>query len=166
MTNDSPHNAPSPHAHNLGMAGSMAKAFITSPLSLLLLLAFFAVGVLGMWVTPRQEDPQISVPMVDIFVRYPGASAQEVENLISRPLESIMSEMIVVDHVYSYSSREQSMTVQFIVGEQLESSLVKLYDKLSSNKDRMPIGVQEPLVKPKGADDVPLVTLTLRSNRR
>ncbi len=166
MTNDSPHNAPSPHAHNLGMAGSMAKAFITSPLSLLLLLAFFAVGVLGMWVTPRQEDPQISVPMVDIFVRYPGASAQEVENLISRPLESIMSEMTGVDHVYSYSSREQSMvTVQFIVGEQLESSLVKLYDKLSSNKDRMPIGVQEPLVKPKGADDVPLVTLTLWSNQ-
>ncbi|WMP18795.1 efflux RND transporter permease subunit [Thiothrix lacustris] len=163
---DSPHNAPTPQQHNLGMAGSMAKAFITSPLSLLLLLAFFAVGVLGMWVTPRQEDPQISVPMVDIFVRYPGASAQEVENLISRPLESIMSEMTGVDHVYSYSAREQSMvTVQFIVGQQLEQSLVKLYDKLASNKDRMPIGVQEPLVKPKGADDVPLVTLTLWSNQ-
>ncbi|MGB5600505.1 MAG: efflux RND transporter permease subunit, partial [Thiothrix litoralis] len=166
MMNDSPHNAPSPHQHHLGMAGSMAKAFITSPLSLLLLLAFFAVGILGMWVTPRQEDPQISVPMVDIFVRYPGASAQEVENLISRPLESIMSEMTGVDHVYSYSAREQSMvTVQFIVGQQLEQSLVKLYDKLASNKDRMPIGVQEPLVKPKGADDVPLVTLTLWSNQ-
>ncbi|QQZ29442.1 efflux RND transporter permease subunit [Thiothrix subterranea] len=166
--NDSPHNAAAPQHphHNLGMAGAMAKAFITSPLSLLLLLAFFAVGVLGMWVTPRQEDPQISVPMVDIFVRYPGASAQEVENLISRPLESIMSEMTGVDHVYSYSAREQSMvTVQFIVGEELESSLVKLYDKLASNKDRMPLGVPEPLVKPKGADDVPLVTLTLWSNQ-
>jgi len=166
--NDSPHNAASPQhlQHNLGMAGAMAKAFITSPLSLLLLLAFFAVGVLGMWVTPRQEDPQISVPMVDVFVRYPGASAQEVENLISRPLESILSEMTGVDHVYSYSAREQSMvTVQFIVGEELESSLVKLYDKLASNKDRIPLGVQEPLVKPKGADDVPLVTLTLWSNQ-
>ena len=84
---------PSLVQHKPGMAGSMAKAFITSPLSLLLLLAFFAVGILGMWITPRQEDPQISVPMVDIFVRYPGASAQEVENLISRPLESIMYEM-------------------------------------------------------------------------
>jgi multidrug efflux pump subunit AcrB len=164
--NDSPHTAPSHPQHNLGMAGAMAKAFITSPLSLLLLLAFFAVGTLGMWITPRQEDPQISVPMVDVFVRYPGASAQEVENLISRPLESIMSEMTGVDHVYSYSAREQSMvTVQFIVGQQLESSLVKLYDKLASNKDRIPIGVQEPLVKPKGADDVPLVTLTLWSNK-
>jgi multidrug efflux pump subunit AcrB len=163
--NDAPHNAAPPIHHNLGMAGSMAKAFITSPLSLLLLLAFFAVGILGMWVTPRQEDPQISVPMVDIFVRYPGASAQEVENLISRPLESIMSEMTGVDHVYSYSAREQSMvTVQFIVGQELEPSLVKLYDKLASNKDRMPSGVQEPLVKPKGADDVPLVAFTLWSN--
>ncbi|MBO0614102.1 efflux RND transporter permease subunit [Thiothrix fructosivorans] len=163
--NDSPQHAAHHSQHNLGMAGSMAKAFITSPLSLLLLLAFFAVGVLGMWVTPRQEDPQISVPMVDIFVRYPGASAQEVENLISRPLESIMSEMTGVDHVYSYSAREQSMvTVQFIVGQELEQSLVKLYDKLASNKDKMPIGVPEPLVKPKGADDVPLVAFTLWSN--
>lgn len=165
MINDSPQHAAHHPEHNLGMAGSMAKAFITSPLSLLLLLAFFAVGVLGMWVTPRQEDPQISVPMVDIFVRYPGASAQEVENLISRPLESIMSEMTGVDHVYSYSAREQSMvTVQFIVGQELEQSLVKLYDKLASNKDKMPIGVPEPLVKPKGADDVPLVAFTLWSN--
>ncbi|MBU0656193.1 MAG: efflux RND transporter permease subunit [Gammaproteobacteria bacterium] len=163
---ESRQNAPATPHHNPGVAGAMARSFITSPLSLLLLLAFFAVGVLGMWVTPRQEDPQISVPMVDIFVRYPGASAQEVENLISRPLESIMSEMTGVDHVYSYSAREQSMvTVQFIVGEQLESSLVKLYDKLASNKDRIPIGAQEPLVKPKGADDVPLVTLTLWSNQ-
>lgn len=164
--NDSPeHIVTPPHHHALGMAGSMAKVFITSPLSLLLLLAFFAVGILGMWITPRQEDPQISVPMVDIFVRYPGASAQEVENLISRPLESIMSEMTGVDHVYSYSAREQSMvTVQFVVGQQLEPSLVKLYDKLESNKDRIPMGAQAPLVKPKGADDVPLMTITLWSN--
>ena len=156
---------PSLVQHKPGMAGSMAKAFITSPLSLLLLLAFFAVGILGMWITPRQEDPQISVPMVDIFVRYPGASAQEVENLISRPLESIMYEMTGVKHVYSYSEREQAMvTVQFDVGQELESSLVKLYDKLESNKDRIPMGAMSPLVKPKGADDVPLVTLTLWSN--
>lgn len=163
---DSQQNTPATPHHNLGMAGMMAKAFITSPLSLLLLLAFFAVGLLGLQMTPRQEDPQISVPMVDIFVHYPGASAQEVENLISRPLESIMSEMTGVDHVYSFSTREQSMvTVQFIVGEQLEPSLVKLYDKLESNRDRIPAGVQMPLVKPKGADDVPLVTLTLWSNQ-
>ncbi len=165
MTDQPQTVAPHPH-HNLGVAGGMAKAFITSPLSLLLLLAFFAVGILGMWITPRQEDPQISVPMVDIFVRYPGASAPEVERLISRPLESIMSEMTGVDHVYSYSAREQSMvTVQFLVGQELEASLVKLYDKLESNKDRIPMGVSPPLVKPKGADDVPLVALTLWSNQ-
>lgn len=162
---DSQHNNSSEPQHKLGIAGGMAKAFITSPLSLLLLLAFFAIGILGLKMTPRQEDPQISVPMVDIFVKYPGASAEEVESLISRPLETIMSEMTGVDHVYSYSAREQSMvTVQFIVGEQLETSLVKLYDKLESNKDRIPFGVQGPLVKPKGADDVPVVTLTLWSN--
>ncbi len=164
MTN---HTAPDAAiSHKPGIAGGMARTFITSPLSLLLLLAFFAVGVLGMWVTPRQEDPQISVPMVDIFVRYPGASAQEVESLIARPLETIMSEMTGVDHVYSHSAREQAMvTVQFKVGQELEPSLVKLYDKLESNKDRTPLGAMPPLVKPKGADDVPLVTLTLWSNQ-
>ncbi|WP_028488907.1 efflux RND transporter permease subunit [Thiothrix lacustris] len=166
--NDFPKDAdPAEIEHpNLGLAGVTAKAFITSPLSLLLLLAFFAVGVLGMWVTPRQEDPQISVPMVDIFVGYPGASAQEVEKLISRPLESILSEMTGVDHVYSVSMHEQSMvTVQFIVGQELEASLVKLYDKLASNQDKIPQQASTPSVKPKGADDVPLVTLTLWSNK-
>lgn len=150
---------------NLGLAGQMAKAFIVSPLSLLLLISFFAIGILGLMVTPRQEDPQISVPMVDIFVKYPGGSTKEVEALVTKPLESIMSEMTGVDHVYSMSVRGEAMvTVQFEVGENLESSLVKLYDKLSSNRDRMPYGVSEPLVKPKGADDVPIVTFTLWSN--
>ena len=76
--------------HSLGLAGGMAKAFITSPLALLLLLAFLALGLLGMQMTPRQEDPQISVPMVDILVNYPGATASEVESQVARPLEGIM----------------------------------------------------------------------------
>lgn len=71
--------------HSLGIAGLTARAFITSPLSLLLLISFFAIGVLGLMITPRQEDPQISVPMVDVFVQYPGASAKDVEGLIARP---------------------------------------------------------------------------------
>ena len=151
--------------HNLGVAGGMAKAFITSPLSLLLLLSFFAIGALGLMSTPRQEDPQISVPMADIYVQYPGASAKEVESLIARPLEGILSEMTGVDHVYSASSRGMAMvTVQFEVGENFEESLVKLYNKVSSNRDRMPIGAMEPLIKPKSVDDVPVVTLTLWSN--
>ncbi len=150
---------------NLGIAGGMAKMFITSPLALLLLFAFLALGLLGMKMTPRQEDPQISVPMVDIFVSYPGATAKEVESQVARPLEGIMSEITGVKHVYSASSRGNAMvTVQFKVGENFESSIVKLNDKLNSNKNRMPQGITKILVKPVGVDDVPVVTITLWSN--
>ena len=128
--------------HSLGLAGGMAKAFITSPLALLLLFGFLALGILGMQMTPRQEDPQISVPMVDIFVNYPGASAEEVESQVARPLEGIMSEITGVKHVYSASSRGQAMiTVQFKVGENFETSIVKLNDKIASNKNAIPQGV-------------------------
>jgi multidrug efflux pump subunit AcrB len=150
---------------NLGVAGGMAKMFITSPLALLLLLAFLAVGVLGMVKTPRQEDPQISVPMVDIFVNYPGASATEVESQVARPLEGIMSEITGVKHVYSASSRGHTLvTVQFKVGENFEESIVKLHDKIESNKNKMPQGIAGFIVKPVGVDDVPVVALTLWSN--
>ncbi|MCP4933797.1 MAG: AcrB/AcrD/AcrF family protein [bacterium] len=154
-----------PNEHDLGAAGKMARAFIDSPLSPLLFVACLFMGILGLMFTPRQEDPQISVPMVDIFVSYAGASAQQVASLAIDPLERMMSEMPGVKHVYSASQRGQGMvTVQFQVGEQMEPSLIKLYDKLQSNMDQMPPGVGKPLVKPKGADDVPVVTLTLWSN--
>ncbi|MBU0499097.1 MAG: efflux RND transporter permease subunit [Gammaproteobacteria bacterium] len=143
----------------------MAKAFIKSPLSPLLLALSLAIGILGLFFTPRQEDPQISVPMVDIFVRMPGSSSETVAHLVADPLERIMSEIHGVKHVYSVSQRDQAMvTVQFDVGEAMEPSLVKLYDKLQSNMDRIPPGASPPLVKPKGVDDVPVVTLTLWSN--
>jgi len=149
---------------HLGVAGGMAKAFIHSPLSPLLLMVCLAVGIMGLIFTPRQEDPQISVPMVDIFVQYPGASSDEVASLVAKPLERIMSEIVGVKHVYSASMREQALvTVQFKVGQDMQQSLVKLYDKLESNKDIVPPGVIGPLVKPKGVDDVPTVTLTLWS---
>ena len=149
---------------SLGIAGALAKAFIHSPLSPMLLIACFILGIIGVIFTPRQEDPQISVPMVDIFVQYPGASSEEVASLVAKPLERIMSEIVGVKHVYSASFREQAMvTVQFKVGQDMEKSLVKLYDKLESNKDIVPPGVIGPLVKPKGVDDVPTVTLTLWS---
>ncbi len=150
---------------SLGIAGGLAKAFIHSPLTPLLLIACFALGVLGVFLTPRQEDPQISVPMVDIFISYKGASAQQVSRLATDPLERMLNEISGVDHVYSAATRDQGMvTVQFEVGEDLEKSLVKVYDKLSSNMDKIPPGVDQPLVKPKGVDDVPVVTLTLWSN--
>ncbi len=150
---------------SLGVAGRMARAFIESPLSPLLLIASLAMGILGLLLTPRQEDPQISVPMVDIFVQYSGASADQVATLVTDPLERIMSEIPGVKHVYSISHRGQAMvTVQFEVGEAMEPSLVKLYDKLESNMDKIPPGVSQPLVKPKGVDDVPVVTLTFWSD--
>jgi len=150
---------------SLGLAGGLAKAFIHSPLTPMLLIACFLLGIMGVAMTPRQEDPQISVPMVDVFVRYNGASAQQVSRLATEPLERMLNEMSGVDHVYSAAMRGQGMvTVQFEVGEELESSLVKLYDKISSNMDKIPPGVDQPLVKPKGVDDVPVVTLTLWSN--
>ncbi len=156
--------AQKPEEH-LGIAGKMARAFIHSPLSPLIFFAMLSMGVLGLVFTPRQEDPQISVPMVDIFVNYAGASSEQVASLAIDPLERIMSEIPGVKHVYSASMHGEGMvTVQFIVGEQLGPSIVKVHDKIQSNLDRIPPGVSMPLVKPKGIDDVPVVTLTLWSN--
>jgi len=151
--------------HSLGLAGNLAQTFMHSPLTLLFLIATFAIGIAGFIATPRQEDPQISVPMVDVFVSYPGASTEQVASLVADPLERIMSEIPGVDHVYSASIRDQAViTVQFDVGEEMGDSLVKLYDKLQSNMDIIPPGVSPPLVKPKGVDDVPILTLTLWSD--
>ncbi|MBF0611919.1 MAG: efflux RND transporter permease subunit, partial [Magnetococcales bacterium] len=168
MSNPTPSNAqpgrPEP-AHKLGVAGGMAQAFIHSPLSPLLLLACLALGLLGLFLTPRQEDPQISVPMVDIFVQYPGANSEQVSVLVVDPLERIMSEISGVKHVYSASMRGAAMvTVEFDVGQNLEVSVVKLRDKIMSNMDKIPPGVQQPLIKPKAVDDVPTVAFTLWSN--
>jgi multidrug efflux pump subunit AcrB len=167
---DNKHEAASEHGEASamprkdGFAGGLARKFIDSPLTPLLLIASFIIGLMGMVITPREEDPQISVPMVDIFVGYPGASAEQVKNLVSEPLERLMSEISGVKHVYSMSQDGHSMvTVRFDVGQQMEPSLVKLYDKLYSHMDAIPKGVSEPLVKPKGIDDVPVVTLTLSS---
>lgn len=149
---------------DLGIAGNMARAFITSPLSPIFLFASLALGLIGLALTPRQEDPQISVPMVDIFVGYPGASAEQTSKQVASPLERVMSEIPGVEHVYSASRRGQAMvTVQFDVGEEMGPSLVKLYDKIQSNMDIVPAGASMPLVKPKAIDDVPAVTFTLWS---
>lgn len=149
----------------LGLAGNIAQAFILSPLSPLLLMVTMFIGLLGLMFTPRQEDPEISIPMVDIFIRYPGVAAEQVAALAINPLERMMSEIPGIKHVYSASRREQGVvTVRFIVGEELGPSIVKVHDKLQSNLDKMPPGVSMPLVKPKGIDDVPVVTVTLWSD--
>lgn len=131
-----------------------------------MLVACLALGLMGLVLTPRQEDPQISVPMVDIFFSYHGSSADQVASLATDPLERLMSEIQGVDHVYSVSQADGAMvTVQFDVGEELGPSLVKLNDKIQSNLDRIPPGVSQPLIRPKGVDDVPVVTLTLWSHQ-
>lgn len=148
----------------LGIAGKIAQSFIHSPLSPLFFLAMLAMGIIGLVATPRQEDPQISVPMIDIFLQFPGASSEQVANLAIDPLERLMSEIPGVKHVYSASLREQGViTVRFEVGEMIGPSLVKVHDKINSNLDQMPPGVKPPLVKGKGIDDVPIITLTLWS---
>ncbi len=162
---DGPEHGNHPPA-NLGMAGAMARFFINSPLSPLLYMAMLMLGILGLLMTPRQEDPQISVPMVDLIVQYPGAEPEQVASLAVQPLERIMYEIEGVDHVYSASQRGMGVvTIQFDVGEEMENSLVKVNDKLESNMDRIPPGVMPPLVKAKGIDDVPVVTLTLWSEK-
>ncbi|MCB9993168.1 MAG: efflux RND transporter permease subunit [Hyphomicrobiaceae bacterium] len=156
---------PNGQGRRLGIAGRVAAAFVESPLTPLLLIAFFLIGMLGMLVTPREEDPQISVPMIDVFVAFPGASSSEIANLVSEPLERLMSEISGVKHVYSQSRPGMSMvTVRFDVGQQMEPSLVKVYDKLYSHLDLIPRGVSQPLVKPKSIDDVPVLTVTFSSD--
>ena len=151
-------------AHSLGIAGRTARLFITSPVTPMILIVSLLVGVIGLFFTPRQEDPQISVPMIDVFVQYPGASAGQVSSLVTEPLERILLEIPGVRHTYTATERENAIvTVRFKVGQDMGESIVKVHDKIMSNMDKMPPNVKSPLVKPVAVDDVPIVTLTLWS---
>ena len=148
----------------LGFAGRLADSFIHSPLSPLLFIAFMLVGIFGLIATPRQEDPQISVPMIDIMLQMPGATSQEVSRLVVSPLERLVSEIHGIKHVYSVSDEGMGIiTLEFEVGEEIERAIVLTHNKVQANLDLMPPGVQPPLIKPKEVDDVPVVTLTLWS---
>ncbi len=148
-----------------GLSGRIAALFINTPVTPMLFIAAMCIGVMGLLFTPRQEDPQISVPLIDIFVQYPGASVEQVETLVTNPLERIMKEIPGVRHIYSASMRDAAVvTVRFYVGEEMGASIVKVHDKLQSNLDRMPPDVKMPLVKPVSVDDVPVVTVTLWSD--
>lgn len=147
-----------------GLSGSIAKAFIQSKLTILLMIGFLLIGGYSTMLIPREEEPQIDVPMADIFLRYPGASPKEVEARVSQPLEKVISNIKGVEYVYSTSMKGQAMLiVQFYVGEDIERSLVKLYNELIRNMDAMPQGVMMPLVKTRAIDDVPVLGLTLWS---
>jgi multidrug efflux pump subunit AcrB len=150
----------------LGIAGRIARAFIDSKLTPLIVAASLLLGLYAVLVTPREEEPQIVVPMVDIYLPLPGSTPREVEERVVKPLEGKMWEIKGVEYVYSMSRPGMGIiTVRFLVGEDLEKSLVKLYNKVMSNRALLPPGAGEPLVAPKSIDDVPILTLTLWSER-
>lgn len=148
-----------------GISGRLANAFIRSKLSILLVMAFLILGLFSIYSIPREEEPQIEVPMADIMVGYPGASPQEVESQLIEPMEKLLSNIKGVEHIYANAMNGMGMiTVQFYVGEDSERSLVKLYNEIMKNMDRMPQGVTMPLVKTRSIDDVPMLAFTLWSD--
>jgi multidrug efflux pump subunit AcrB len=153
-------------AEHPGIAGRIAHAFIDSKLTPLIVIASVLLGVFAVLLLPREEEPQIKVPMVDVLVSMPGFSAKEVEERATRPMEKLLWEIPGVEYIYSTSSEGQSLViVRFKVGEEMERSLVKLNQKLQSNFDKIPHGVSQPLIKARTIDDVPILCLTFHSAR-
>ena len=150
----------------LGVAGNMARAFVNSKLTPLILFTSIALGLGAVWLIPREEEPQIKVPMIDVLVSMPGATAKEIEERATRPMEKLLWEIPGVEYIYSTSSTGQSLAIaRFRVGETPERALVRLNQKLQSNFDRIPHGVSNPLIKERSIDDVPILALTFHSNR-
>ncbi|MEA1996847.1 MAG: efflux RND transporter permease subunit, partial [Gemmatimonadota bacterium] len=151
---------------SMQFAGKIGQSFIESKVTPLLVVAALFLGLISVLKTPREEEPQIVVPMVDVMVALPGASPTEVEARLTEPLEKMFWEIPGVEFVYSISRPGQALVVvRFLVGEDMERSLVKLYNKLIYNLDRMPPGAGTPLVKSRSIDDVPVLALTLWSDR-
>jgi multidrug efflux pump subunit AcrB len=149
-----------------GFSGNIAKGFLQSKLTILLMIAFLLIGGYSTFLIPREEEPQIKVPMADIFIGYTGAEPKDVETKLSAPIEKIISNIKGVEYVYSTSMKGQAMIiVQFHVGEDVERSLVKLYSELMKNLDKMPQGITLPLIKTRAIDDVPVLGLTLWSEK-
>lgn len=157
-------NIPNPLLSH-GFAGRVARKFIDSKLTPLIIIASILLGVFAVLMLPREEEPQIKVPMVDVLVTMPGAGAKEVEERVTRPMEKLLWEIPGVEYIYSTSSEGQSLViVRFKVGEDMDSSLVKLNQKLQSNYDKIPHGVSQPLIKAWSIDDVPILCLTFHSS--
>jgi len=147
-----------------GFAGKIAASFLESKLTILLIIIFMIIGIYSSFLIPREEEPQIEVPIADIFVQFPGASPLEVESKVIKPLEKIVSNLPGVEYVYSTSMKEQAMlVVQFYVGEDIERSFVQLYNEIIKHLDQIPQGVSMPLVKTRAIDDVPVLGLTFWS---
>lgn len=147
-----------------GISGKIAHFFIHSKLTVLLMIGLMAIGVYSSFLIPREEEPQINVPMADIMVGFPGANPQEVETRVVKPLEKIVSNIKGVEHVHSMAMNGRAMLiVQFYVGEDIERSYVKLYDELTKHDDMFSEGIYKPMVKTRSIDDVPMLALTLWS---
>jgi multidrug efflux pump subunit AcrB len=153
-----------PMNDNSGFAGRIAAAFVNSRLTPLALVVSLLLGFMAISMLPREEEPQIKVPMIDVLVSMPGATPAEVEQRLSIPMEKLLYELPGVEYIYSTSMAGQSMlVVRFYVGEDLETAIVRLNQKLATNFDRIPHGVSPPLVKPHSIDDVPILALTFHS---
>ena len=151
---------------SMGPAGRFARIWIDSKLTPLLIAASLLIGTFAVWKLPREEEPQIIVPMVDVFVEMPGSSSREVEERVTKPMEKLLWEIPGVEYIYSTSSPGSSLViVRFLVGQDEERSVVRLNQKLMANFDLIPPGASRPLVKPRSIDDVPILALTLSSKR-
>ncbi|MEJ2688443.1 MAG: efflux RND transporter permease subunit [Deltaproteobacteria bacterium] len=147
-----------------GFAGRLASIFIDSKLTIIGIIASLLLGVLAVVMLPREEEPQIKVPMIDVMVSMPGATPKEVEERVSIPMEKLLYEVPGIEYIYSTSMRGQCLLIaRFYVGEKMEDAVVRLNQKLATNFDRIPKGVSRPLVKPHTIDDVPILALTFHS---
>ncbi|MEE8397412.1 MAG: efflux RND transporter permease subunit [Desulfobacterales bacterium] len=148
-------------SEHTGIAGTIARSFIDSKLTPLIIISAILLGLAAILALPREEEPQIIVPMIDVFVAMPGASAKEVEDRVTKPMEKLLWEIPGVEYVYSTSSPGRSMAiVRFYVGQNEEESIVRLQSKLTANYDKIPPDVTRPLIKPRYIDDVPILTVT------
>ena len=146
----------------LGIAGGLTRSFIASPLTPLFLLAAFMVGLVALITLPREEEPQISVPMVDIHVHADGLKAEDAVKLVTEPLETIIKSIDGVEHVYSQTRDDGAMvTARFLVGTSPDAAILRVHEKVRANMDRIPVGIPEPLIVGRGIDDVAIVVLTL-----
>ncbi|MFK5986349.1 MAG: efflux RND transporter permease subunit, partial [Pseudomonadota bacterium] len=152
--------------NKLGISGRIAKTFISTQITPLLALMGVLIGLFAVTITPREEDPQINVTFANVFIPFPGATASQIEQQVTKPAEQVLSEIVGIEHVYSTSMPGMAvLSIRYKVGENRTDAIVRLYNKVFSNEDWLPqnLGVGRPIIKPMGIDDVPIISATLWS---
>ena len=151
-----------PDESSLGIAGRLTRSFIASALTPLFLLAALACGAIALLTLPREEEPQISVPMVDIHVRADGLKAEDAAKLVTEPLETIVKGINGVEHVYSQTNDDRVLvTARFVVGTPADTALLRVHEKVQANMDKIPVGIPAPLIVGRSIDDVAILSLIL-----